>query len=200
MGKSKYAISNKRIFRAWQNMRRRCDNASRKDSKYYHGKGITYCDEWKVYENFETWALNNGYADELTLDRIDGNSSYSPNNCRWISLAEQQNNKSNNVWFEYAGERKTLTEWARIYNIPRETLRSRLLKSGYSFEDAILKPYGILKTSVFIEYQGKQYTQASFAKLANCTPQWVYQLRKRGLNAEEILAKTQKLRLEAVNE
>lgn len=192
--KIKYQITNKRIFDIWNNMKRRCDNPCDKDSKYYHDKGITYCDEWNMYEEFETWALNNGYSDNLTIDRIDGNLPYCPENCRWITIEEQQRNKSNNAIYEYKGVSKTLSEWAKEFNIPRETLRSRIVKLGYSFEKAISKPYGKQKTNVFIEYNGKQYTQTEFAVLANCTPQWVYQLKKRGLSAEQILEKTEKLR------
>lgn len=194
MAKKRYHILNRRIYNCWWGMKERCDSSTRKDSRYYHDKGITYCKEWESYEAFQEWALENGYADNLTLDRIDGSLPYCPENCRWITIEEQQRNKSNNVIYEYKGVSKTLSEWAKEYGIPRETLRSRIVKLGYSFEQAITKPYGVLKTSTFITYNGQQYTQTEFADLANCTPQWVYQLRKRGLSAEQILEKTEKLR------
>jgi hypothetical protein len=175
-------------------MKARCDSADRKDSEYYHDKGVGYCEEWAIFENFQSWAISNGYADNLTLDRIDGNLSYSPENCRWITIAEQQRNKSNNSNYEYKGVTKTLSEWAREFGIPRETLRSRIVKLGYPFEEAISKPYGTQKSNVFIEYKGKKYTQVEFAKIANCTPQWICQLSKRGYSAEEIMRKTEKLK------
>lgn len=194
MFERKYNILNRRIYECWWNMKNRCNSSSRRDSPYYHDKGISYCDAWEDYEVFQNWALENGYADNLTLDRIDVNLSYSPENCRWITLTEQQRNKSNNNNYEYKGAIKTLSEWAREFGIPRETLRSRIDKLGYSFEEAIAKPYRTQKSNVFIEYEGKKYTQAEFSRLANCTQQWIYQLLKRGYSAEEIMNKTEKLR------
>lgn len=136
-GKIKYKIVNRRIYECWWNMKSRCDSANRKDSEYYHDKGISYCEEWNVYENFQTWALENGYDDNLTLDRVNGSLPYCPKNCRWITIAEQQRNRSNCLYFTHNGETKTLTEWARIYGINRTTLHDRIYKLGYSFEDAI---------------------------------------------------------------
>lgn len=192
--KVKYRIENRRIFNCWCGMKERCDSSGRKDSKYYHEKGITYCDEWKMYENFQEWALQNGYNDNLTLDRIDGNLPYCPENCRWITIEEQQRNRSCCLYFTHDGKTKTLSEWAREFGINRTTLHDRIFKLGYSFEEAILKKRGTQKTNVFIEYNGKIYTQTEFANLANCTPQWIFELKKRGLNAEQILEKTEKLR------
>lgn len=197
MANKKYNILNKRLFQCWWNMKSRCDKDSRKDSKYYHDKGITYCKEWNVYENFQEWALSNGYEDTLTLDRINGNLPYSPDNCRWITLAEQQRNRSNCLLFYFNGETKTLSEWARIYGINRSTLHDRIFKLGYSFEEAIKKKYGEQKSNVFVFYKGQKYTQAEFARFANCTPQWICILMKKGLSPEEIILKTEKLRKES---
>lgn len=185
--KNKYQIKNKRIFGIWDHMRARCDKGGRKDSKYYHDKGITYCDEWRKYENFQEWALNNGYKDNLTLDRKDGFLPYCPENCRWITIEEQQRNRSNCLNFTHDGETKTLAEWAKIFGIHRTTLHDRIFKLGYSFEEAIKKPLGEQKTSVFIEYDGEKYTQSGFAKLIGCTPQHVSRLRKMGYSTEQIV-------------
>ena len=136
-GKKKYQIVNRRIFQCWCNMKNRCDSADRKDSEYYHNKGIGYCEEWNVYENFQSWALENGYADNLTLDRIDSLLPYCPDNCRWITIAEQQRNRSNCLYFTHDGETKTLAEWARQFGINRSTLHDRIFRFGYSFEEAI---------------------------------------------------------------
>ena len=183
----KYNIENKRLFNCWYGMKGRCDSSNRKDSKYYHDKGISYCDEWRIYENFQKWALENGYSDELTLDRINGDLPYCPENCRWITIEEQQRNKSNCIYFTHNGETKTISEWAREFGINRSTLYDRIYKLGYSFEEAIFKSRGSQKSNVYIKYKEKLYTQAEFARLVKCTPTWVSTLRRRGLSGEEIM-------------
>lgn len=189
MAKRKYNIINRRIYVCWWNMKSRCDCCGRRDSKYYHDKGITYCDDWELYENFQEWAIKNGYNDNLTLDRINNSLPYCPENCRWVTMDEQQKNKSNCLYFTYNNEVKTLSEWARYFGVNRTTLHDRIFKLGYSFEDAIAKPLGSQKASIYIEYKGKKYTQSEFSRLIGCTVQWVSTLRKRGYNAEQIIEK-----------
>lgn len=192
--KNKHSITNKRIFSIWSNMIDRCKNPNRKDSNCYFEKGIRVCKEWGKYESFESWALQNGYSDNLTIDRINSDGNYEPANCRWITIQEQQRNKCTNAMFTHNGVTKCLTDWADELGINRGTLESRINKLGYSFDEAISKPCGSQKTNVFIEHNGKKYTQAEFARLAKCTPQWIFQLKKKGLSAEQILEKTEKLR------
>lgn len=127
--KIKYSIINKRIFQIWYNMQSRCKKSNRKDSKYYFGKGIKICREWDTYENFQSWALENGYADNLTIDRIDTKGDYKPSNCRWITLAEQQRNKRNCRYLTINGVKKTLAEWSREIGISRSTLQYRIEKN-----------------------------------------------------------------------
>ena len=127
--KIKYSIANKRLFQVWCNMHSRCKKPNRKDSKYYFDKGISVCDAWDVYENFQTWALENGYSDDLTIDRIDNYGNYEPSNCRWVTITEQQRNRCNCHYLTMNGVKKTLSEWAREFGIPRETLRYRLGKN-----------------------------------------------------------------------
>lgn len=87
-----------RLYRIWHNMKDRCYNPKNKKYVYYGGKGITVCDEWKNdFIKFRNWALNNGYQDNLTIDRIDSNKSYYPENCQWVTLSEntiRSNNKN----------------------------------------------------------------------------------------------------------
>lgn len=75
-----------RLYTEWQNMKRRCTNKNRKTWHRYGGRGITFCESWKTFAPFKEWALNNGYEDYLTLDRIDGDGNYEPSNCQWIPL------------------------------------------------------------------------------------------------------------------
>lgn len=185
--KNKYQIENKRIFVCWWNMRLRCDSSQRKDSKYYHDKGISYCEEWSNYQNFQKWALENGYKDNLTLDRIDGDLPYCPENCRWITIEEQQRNRSFCLYFSHNGETKTLAEWARIYGINRTTLHDRIYKLGYSFEEAVNKPLGECKTNIMYEYHGERMSQSQFAKKLGTSHQRISRLRIKGYSTEEIV-------------
>ena len=187
--KHKYTIKNKRIFSIWYKMIDRCKNANRKDAKSYYDKGIRVCAEWHTYENFESWSLENGYTDNLTIDRIDSNGNYEPSNCRWITIQEQQKNKCTNVMVTYNGETLCMSDWAKRFGINRVTLESRIYDLGYSFEEAIKKEKGSQKTNVIISYGGNTYTQSGFAKFLGCTPQWIYILRKKGLTPEEIAIK-----------
>ena len=81
-------MENKRLYNIWACMKQRCYNPNHTAAKWYHDKGIRVCDDWIRYRGFEKWALNNGYSDDLTIDRIDSEGNYEPNNCRWISFEE----------------------------------------------------------------------------------------------------------------
>lgn len=168
-------------------MKSRCNNDKRKDAKYYHGKGITYCSDWERFEPFRDWALSNGYNDSLTLDRIDGDKDYSPENCRWITIQEQQRNRSSCIYFTHNGETKTLSEWARIFGIDRTTLHDRIYKFGYSFEEATSTKRLIRKHTILIEYDGKTYNQSQFAKLFGTSHKRLNDLRAKGYSVDEIV-------------
>lgn len=99
------------LYGIWNSMKQRCNNPSVKTYRYYGAKGVTVCSQWEQFEPFRDWAIENGYEHGLTVDRIDSNGNYEPNNCRWIRLAEQQRNKSNNVTLTYKGETHCAKEW-----------------------------------------------------------------------------------------
>lgn len=127
--------SHMRLYNTWSDMRRRCNNPNRKRAKSYYYKGIQVCDEWNNFENFYEWAINNGYDDSLTLERIDNNLNYCPENCKWIPKSEQSKNRTSNHYITYNNETKTLTDWAETLGINRTTLSSRL-RRGWSIEEA----------------------------------------------------------------
>ena len=107
-------------------MKDRCLNPNYHSYSRYGGRGITICDEWINDSNaFERWAVSNGYSDELSVDRIDNDKGYSPDNCRWVDKITQQNNTSSNLYLEYAGRKLTASEWARELGISRSVIYER---------------------------------------------------------------------------
>ena len=91
---SKHGLTDHRMFNIWQKMKDRCYNPNNDGWQWYGGKGITVCDQWKDdFISFYDWSYTNGYADALTIDRIDGNKGYSPDNCRWTTMSVQSRNK-----------------------------------------------------------------------------------------------------------
>ncbi len=122
----KHGQSNTRLHSIWVMMRQRCYNANNKDYYNYGARGIQVCQEWiKDFKAFNEWAYNNGYEDKLSLDRVDVNSNYEPDNCRWATIEEQANNKRNTIYVEINDKLFTITEIAKIYNIPRATIEMR---------------------------------------------------------------------------
>lgn len=111
-----------RIYSVWLNMRQRCNNPKNPAHHYYGGRGISICKEWDDAGVFCEWAMNNGYDTTLTIDRINSDGNYEPDNCRWITLEDQQSNKRNNIWIEIDGKKLSIPEISVTYDIPESTL------------------------------------------------------------------------------
>lgn len=127
-----------RLFRIWDNMNSRCRNNT-KWNRNYAGRGISVCEEWKGkngFVAFKEWAIQNGYTEKLTIDRIDVNSGYSPSNCRWVNMIVQGNNRRTNRLLTYKGVTRTMSEFSRQFNISIPTLYSRL-ERGWTVDDAL---------------------------------------------------------------
>ena len=109
-------------------MKQRCQNEN--DSKYndYGGRGIKVCEEWNDFGRFYLWSSSNGYKEGLTIDRINNDGDYTPNNCRWTTRKAQMSNRRNTVYLEYNGEKRSLSEWSNIVGVKRKTLDSRYRK------------------------------------------------------------------------
>lgn len=121
--------TNDRIKRIYKGMRDRCYNMNNKTYRWYGGKGIEICDEWlKNPIAFEEWALCNGYSDDLSIDRIDEERDYSPDNCRWISSSNNSKYKSTTKIIEVNGERHTGREWAEVLELGTNTINTMLRK------------------------------------------------------------------------
>lgn len=131
--------SNERVYRIWKSMKKRCENPNYKWYANYGGRGIRVCDEWQKFEPFYEWATSNGYAENLTIDRIDVNGNYEPNNCRWVDMTTQSNNKRTNRNITFNNETHTMKEWSEILGIKYSTLESRLNKHKWSVEKAFTK-------------------------------------------------------------
>lgn len=136
-----HGLSRSRINKIYRGMRGRCYNKKLKSYKDYGGRGIKICEEWlddeKGFMNFYRWSMENGYSDNLTIDRKDVNGDYEPFNCRWVDRKTQQNNTRRNDYIEFNGETHTLSEWAEIVGIKNKTLYTRLYYYGWSVERAL---------------------------------------------------------------
>jgi len=129
-----------RLYNTWLNMKQRCLNKNNPHYKYYGGKGVKLCTEWKNdFICFKNWALSNGYEEALTIDRIEVNGNYEPSNCRWITNKKQQNNKTNNRYITYEEETRTLGEWAEQLGFEYKTLQKRI-DMGWGTEVAFKLP------------------------------------------------------------
>jgi hypothetical protein len=132
---ARHAMTNSRIYGIWSGMKGRC-----KRNDLYRTKDVAVCPEWEnSFEAFYEWSTANGYADNLTIDRIDNNKGYSPDNCRWVSMKVQQNNRTNNRIVSYFGKEYTLSQLGELLGISSATLRNRLV-CGWSERELNLKP------------------------------------------------------------
>lgn len=134
-------------------MKKRCYNPNHNQFKNYGARGIKLCDEWndrelvkisgfrytKGYLAFKKWALENGYADNLTIDRIDVNGNYEPSNCRWVDWRTQNNNRRNNHYLTYKGKTQSMAEWCRELGLNYILICNRI-RSDWSVEKAFEKP------------------------------------------------------------
>ena len=118
-------------------MRARCSRKSEPSYKNYGERGISVCKEWNdSFLKFKEWAIENGYSEDLTIDRIDVNGNYCPENCRWATAKEQANNKRTNLYITINGTTHTATEWCEINGIKYSTAMRRRQR-GWPLEKAV---------------------------------------------------------------
>lgn len=135
----KHGLSNTRLYRIYYSMKNRCYKHKDKRYENYGKRGIIVCDEWKnSFEAFYEWAMRSGYNENLTIERIDVNGDYCPDNCTWITKERQSLNKTNSYLITYNGETKCLSEWARQFGISRGAILNRI-KRGWNIEKALTK-------------------------------------------------------------
>ena len=129
-----------RIYRIWRNMKSRCLNSNTPKFKNHGGRGVFICREWLDFENFYNWAIQNGYADNLTLERINNNEGYYPTNCEWTTYKKQNFNKRVNRIVTYRNESRPLMEWSNLLGFKFSTLWARLYQYNWSIDKAFEIP------------------------------------------------------------
>lgn len=142
-----------RLYGIYAGIKSRCYNPHRHNYSRYGGRGIKVCDEWlgvNGYANFRAWAYSCGYDDtapkgECTLDRIDNDGDYCPENCKWSTNKEQANNRRSSRKLTYNGETHTLAQWGEITGIKADTIQSRIDYHGWNTEEALTIPTGTMR-------------------------------------------------------
>jgi len=136
-GNPTHGLSGTRLYRIYKKIIRRCYCESEPAFPNYGGRGIKVCEEWRdSVESFYEWAMKNGYSESLTIDRIDNDGDYSPQNCRWANAKEQSNNRRSNREFTIGGEQKDLTQWCEEYGVSYTTVHARITR-GWDIIDAL---------------------------------------------------------------
>ena len=132
-----HGMSGSRLYSIWGHMKCRIKNP--KDHKYplYGGRGIRLCESWEDFEPFHEWAIANGYQEDLSIERIDVNGDYCPENCKWIPLKDQAKNRRSNHTLTWRGETKTITEWSEDLDIKPNIIFARIDRYGWDIERAL---------------------------------------------------------------
>ncbi|EEU9900737.1 hypothetical protein AL580_002418 [Escherichia coli] len=141
MAYSRHGMTHTKLYKVFIGMKTRCKKSNNNPrNKHYREKGITICDEWlNDSSKFIEWALNNGYQEGLEIDRIDNDKGYSPDNCRWVTHAENMRNTCKTRMLTVNGETNTIHYFSEKYGIGEHTIHIRL-RLGWSHEAAVLLP------------------------------------------------------------
>lgn len=132
-----HGMAGTRLYRIWSSMKKRTSESAQPHNKVaYYDRGITVCEEWKEFEPFLMWAYISGYKNGLSIDRINVDKGYSPDNCRWVPINWQNNNKQSSWKIEYMGQVKTVAEWEHFFGVRREYIRGKL-NHEWTFEEII---------------------------------------------------------------
>ena len=176
---TKHNLSNTRLFNIWEGMKSRCNDKNNKD---YGGRGITVCIEWSEnFESFYEWSMSNGYAENLSIDRIDNDGPYAPWNCRWVTQKIQANNTRTNIYIDYKGERLTLKQiWDKYANnnISYSRFQTRYRKLGWDLESAL----SISTKPKSITANGETHTISEWSKITGINASTIYLRLECGWN------------------
>ena len=185
---SQYAPRWKRLlYQVWADLKQRCNNPKTTNYDDYGGRGITYAPEWEDFETFKDWAIDHGYREGVTLDRIDVNGNYEPDNCRWVDWTIQANNKRDNVIIKVGDEIHTIAEWARITGAKSPNIQYRYEDAKYDPSIAIDPEYLRNKTKQLITFEGETHDIREWAKIKGLTYSIINWRIKNGWDVEKAL-------------
>lgn len=180
-----------RLYNIWTHIKCRCLDPKDKHYKNYGGRGIKMCSEWKYsFSTFVNWAEQNGYKPELTIERINVDGNYTPENCKWATRYEQNRNKRDNVFITFNGETLCRADMAKKYGLSNTALKYRLAH-GWSLEDALLtKPGERRGNRVFLTFKGITLPFCKMAEHYGLKPTTLKARLKYGWSLEDALTKT----------
>lgn len=162
--KTSSAYSKTRLFNIWVNMRQRCSNPNWTDFHRYGGRGISVCSEWNDdFKSFKRWAVKNAYKENLSIDRIDNDKGYCPENCKWSTAKEQARNRCSSRILTYGNQSKTLAEWSEITGLGSATIRKRI-DAGWCTDDTFKTPLNASPKNL-ITYKGQSKPIKEWAKV-----------------------------------
>lgn len=181
----------KKLRRIFNNFKQRCYNPKSPRYKNYGARGIIVCDEWKNNcDLFIEWALNNGYKDGLSIDRIDNDGIYSPQNCRWVDNVVQANNKSTNHIIFYKGEKYTISTFCKKFNLNVYKIRERINRYGFTEPELLLKEslLGYRKKKIFATINGVEKPVIDWCIELNLNYRTIYnRIHRYGFTPEKAL-------------
>ena len=177
-----------RLRSIYYGMKQRCYNENSINFKYYGGKGVAICDEWLLsFENFFDWAINNGYNENLTIDRIDSEKEYSPDNCKWSTKKEQSYNRSMSVKLTLNGRTMYMTEWAEELDIDKKILSWRY-NNGWSDEEILSRPRDYKESKLSLN--GKTHSMSEWSRITGIKVATISDRMKKGWSVEDALTKS----------
>lgn len=175
-------------------MHERCEDVNHPQYEDYGGRGIEVCDDWSDYENYKQWMLDSGFdinkpARSQTVDRIDVDKGYSPDNCRLLDMYGQANNKRTNIFVNYKNKNRTLTEWGRQFDIQYQTLKKRYDAGwrGDKLFQSVTHTNDWHPTTVYITYHGKAISVYDFSRTKGILSNVALDRYRRGLRDEGLI-------------
>lgn len=184
----RHGMAGTRTYRIWGLMKDRCNNPKSRVYAWYGGRGIKVCDRWN--DSFSAFFEDMGECPpNLSIDRIDPNGHYEPNNCRWATDIEQARNTRTNRILTIDGQSKTVAEWSEITGISTSTIHRRLVL-GWSDDETLKTDVAIVADKRFIEYQGETHSISEWAKITGIPGGTIRRRVDQGWPLDKLLAKT----------
>lgn len=190
-GMYKHGKSNTKIYNVWTAMKQRCLKENDRAYVNYGGRGIAVYEEWLSFIPFYEWAMNSGYKEGLTLERIDNDGNYEPPNCTWIPKSEQTSNRRINKHITYKGKTKIMKDWAKELGFDYHVIQSRITKLGWSIEKAFETPANKLGTTHIrlILHNGKTQSIAEWSRELSVNYKTLHGHISSGKTIEQLLNK-----------